>query len=74
MGEECERLYGAHCFVAHRTDLLALFRRALPTQRLRLDHRCVEVDQDERFANGDPLRQSGWLYGYDLESDLLHHV
>jgi salicylate hydroxylase len=50
MGEECERLYGAHCYVAHRADLLALFQQALPGQVLRLDHRCVEVDQDEREA------------------------
>jgi salicylate hydroxylase len=47
MGEECERLYGAHCYVAHRADLLALFQRALPPQLLRLDHRCVKVSQDE---------------------------
>ena len=47
MGEECERLYGAHCYVAHRADPLALFQRALPPQLLRLDHRCVKVSQDE---------------------------
>jgi salicylate hydroxylase len=48
MGEECERLYGAHCYVAHRADLLALFQQALPPQLLRLDQRCVNVSQDER--------------------------
>src|SRR5262249_29526127 len=46
MGEECERLYGAHCYVAHRADLLAMFQQALPASMLRLDHRCVEVNQD----------------------------
>ena len=50
MGEECHRLYGAHCYVAHRADLLALFQRSLPAELLRLDHRCVEVKQDERGA------------------------
>ena len=50
MGEECERLYGVHCYVAHRADLLAMFQQALPASALRLDHRCVEVDQDEREA------------------------
>ena len=50
MGEECERLYGAHCYVAHRADLLALFLQALPEQRLRLDHCCVELNQDEHEA------------------------
>lgn len=47
MGEECERLYGAHCYVAHRAGLLALFQQALPPQLLRLDHHCVKVSQDE---------------------------
>jgi len=43
MGEACERLYGAACYVAHRADLLALLQRALPAAQLRLDHRCVGV-------------------------------
>jgi salicylate hydroxylase len=50
MGAECERLYRAHCYVAHRADLLGLFQQALPPQLLRLDHRCVEVNQDEDEA------------------------
>jgi len=47
MGEQCERLYGAPCYVAHRADLLTLFEQALPTQQFCLDHRCVEVSQVE---------------------------
>jgi len=47
MGEVCEQLYGAHCYVAHRADLLALFQQSLPPQLLRLDQRCVDVGQDE---------------------------
>jgi salicylate hydroxylase len=43
MGEQCERLYGAHCYVAHRADLLSLLMQALPSPLLRLDQRCVEV-------------------------------
>jgi salicylate hydroxylase len=27
-------------------------------------------ERDTQFANGDPLRQSAWLYGYDLEADV----
>lgn len=50
MGAECERLYGAPCYVAHRADLLALLREALPATQLRLDHRCVGVQQDGREA------------------------
>ncbi len=48
MGDECHRMYGAHCYVAHRADLMALLQRALPEQLLRLDHRCVEISQDDR--------------------------
>ncbi len=43
MGEECLRLYGTHCYVAHRADLLALLRSALPAGVLQLDRRCVAV-------------------------------
>ena len=47
MGEECERLYGTHCYVAHRADLLTLFQQALPAHLLRLDHRLVGLTQLE---------------------------
>ena len=50
MGEACEKLYGAPCYVAHRADLLAMFLQALPRELLRLDHRCIAVEQDEREA------------------------
>ena len=46
MGEACERLYAADCYVAHRADLLALFQQALPRDALRLDQRCIEIHQD----------------------------
>src|SRR5712671_3591229 len=29
MGDECERRFGAHCYVAHRADLVGMLRRAL---------------------------------------------
>jgi 2-polyprenyl-6-methoxyphenol hydroxylase-like FAD-dependent oxidoreductase len=50
MGEECERLYGAPCYVAHRADLLALLQEALPREQLRLGHRLVGIEQDAREA------------------------
>ncbi len=43
MGEECLRLYGTHCYVAHRADLLALLQAALPAGMLQLDRRCLAV-------------------------------
>jgi salicylate hydroxylase len=47
MGEECRRLYGSHCYVAHRADLLELLKDALPAGALRLDHRCISLQQDD---------------------------
>jgi salicylate hydroxylase len=46
MGQECERLYGAHCYVAHRGDMLGLLRDALPTGTLQLDQRCAGLRPD----------------------------
>lgn len=43
MGERCERLYGDHCYVAHRADLRAMFQKALPEEMLRLDQRCIAL-------------------------------
>jgi salicylate hydroxylase len=51
MGEACERMYGAPCYVAHRADLHALLREALPAHCLHLCHRCSGVDQ-----GGDEVR------------------
>ncbi|MFO1326219.1 MAG: FAD-dependent monooxygenase [Rubrivivax sp.] len=41
MGDECRRLYGADCHVAHRADLLAMLERALPRGVLQLGRRCT---------------------------------
>lgn len=59
MGDECERLYGAHCYVAHRADLLSLLRDALPARQLQLDHRCVDVAQDETDARLTFMNRAG---------------
>jgi salicylate hydroxylase len=63
MGQECVRLYGADCYVAHRADLLAMFQQALPQEVLRLDHRCVGVEQDDSevrltFVNRNAARMT----------------
>ena len=63
MGEECERLYGAHCYVAHRADLLALLQQALGAEPVRLDHRCVGFTQHEdrvelRFERRNGAREA----------------
>jgi salicylate hydroxylase len=59
MGDECERLYGAPCYVAHRADLLAMLQRARPAGQLHLDHRCVAVAQDEREVELTFARREG---------------
>src|SRR3954465_4026003 len=50
MGTVCEQLYSAHCYVAHRADLLKLLQHALPLEAVQLDQRCIEVRQDEHGA------------------------
>jgi len=47
MGRECEALYGAPCYVAHRADLLSILQQALPAEQLRLGHRCSAVQQSD---------------------------
>jgi salicylate hydroxylase len=45
MGEACEQMYGAHCYVAHRGDLHTLLRAALPADCLQLSRRCIGVER-----------------------------
>jgi salicylate hydroxylase len=47
MGDECERRYGAHCYVAHRADLVGMLRRSLPRELLQLDRRCLAIRHNE---------------------------
>lgn len=48
LGERCVNLYGTHCYVAHRADLMSMFVEALPREQIFLDHRCVEVKQGDK--------------------------
>lgn len=59
MGEECLRMYGAHCYVAHRADLLSMLQRALPGDCLRLDHRCIGISQDDSAVRLEFERRDG---------------
>lgn len=38
MGDHCEQLYGAACYVAHRADLLDILRQSLPATVIRTGH------------------------------------
>ncbi|MFB9679583.1 FAD-dependent monooxygenase [Streptosporangium vulgare] len=46
MGEECRRLYGTDCYVAHRADLLDMLLEALPADAVRTDRRLEVLQQD----------------------------
>lgn len=78
MGEECARLYGAHCYVAHRADLLAMLRAALPAAQLRLDARCVRLAQDERAVHLELENRAGATSSIEVDvligADGIHSV
>ena len=63
MGDECRRLYGTPCYVAHRADLLSLLQNALPADQVKLGYRCRAVRHDGigavqlEFADADGQRQ-----------------
>jgi salicylate hydroxylase len=59
MGERCELMYGAPCYVAHRADLREFFRRALPDETVRFDHRCVAVTQSRKLVDLEFVSASG---------------
>ncbi len=59
MGDTCQQLYHAPCYVAHRADVLSLLRNALPAEQLLLDHRCVALHQDEACASLSFERRDG---------------
>jgi salicylate hydroxylase len=61
MGERCELMYGANCYVAHRADLREFFRRALPEEAVRLDHRCVGVTQSGKGVDLQFVSASGQM-------------
>ena len=57
LAEVCEREFGAPYYNFHRAELLDVLASALPDGIMHLDHRCVEISQQEdrvevRFHNG----------------------
>ena len=69
MGSECERRYGAPCYVAHRADVLGLLRQALPAAQLRLGERCSALRQNDRGATLTFARQDG--AHFDVDADVV---
>ncbi|WP_433831291.1 FAD-dependent monooxygenase [Actinoplanes sp. CA-015351] len=61
----CERLYGEHTWTVHRADLLNVIRSRVPSESIRLGHRCAGVDLD-----GSPLRLR-FADGRTVEADVV---
>ena len=78
MDEECEQLYGAPCYVAHRADLRAFLRRELPDELIRLDHRLVRVirsgDEVELAFVDRSGRESRVMTDVAIGADGIHSV
>ncbi len=59
MGEVCVGLYGCHCYVAHRADLLAMLLEALPAGTVTGDRRCTALRQGEGGVELDFATRDG---------------
>ena len=59
MGAVCRQRYSAHCYVAHRADLLALLLQALPEDVVQLDQRCISTRQDADRATAMFVNRDG---------------
>jgi salicylate hydroxylase len=68
MGERCELLYGAPCYVAHRADLREFLRSALPEETVRLDRRCNGVTQSRRSVELEFVSGSGRMLHVEAEA------
>jgi salicylate hydroxylase len=78
MGEVCKQQYSAHCYVAHRADLLSLLQHALPEDVIRLDQRCISIRQDADcatalFVSGDG-RQTSVDADVIIGADGIHSI
>jgi salicylate hydroxylase len=78
MGERCELMYGAPCYVAHRADLREFFRRALPDETVRFDHRCIGVEQSKKGVGLEFVSTSGRMLQAEadaaISADGIHSV
>jgi salicylate hydroxylase len=78
MGERCEALYGAPCYVAHRADLREFLRRALPEETVRFDHRLIGVTQSGKRVVLDFASASGRVLHVEADAaigaDGIHSV
>jgi len=68
MGERCELMYGAPCYVAHRADLREFLRSALPEETVRLDHRCSGVTQSRKGVVLEFVSASGRMLHVEADA------
>jgi salicylate hydroxylase len=78
MGERCELMYGASCYVAHRADLREFLRHALPEETVRFDHRLIGVTQSRKGVDLDFASASGRVLHVEADAaigaDGIHSV
>ncbi len=78
MGERCELMYGAPCYVAHRADLREFLRSALPEETVRLDHRCIGVTQSRKGVVLEFVSASGRMLQVEADAaigaDGIHSI
>ncbi|WP_029256912.1 FAD-dependent monooxygenase [Rhodococcus erythropolis] len=70
----CRELYGEHTYTAHRADLLAALKSAVPESTVRLGMKCTSTDFDGdqavlTFASGEEVRP-----GLVIGADGVHSV
>ncbi|MGE5638987.1 MAG: FAD-dependent monooxygenase [Clostridia bacterium] len=78
MGEACRQQYSAHCYVAHRADLLALLQRSLPVDAIHLGQRCISLRQDADRATAVFADRNGRETSVDADvvigADGIHSI
>ena len=74
MGDECRRLYGTDCYVAHRADLVSLLREALPADFLKLNYRCIGIRQADDEVTLEFKDQAQVTADLVIGADGIHSV
>lgn len=64
----CERLYGEQTYTAHRADLLAAVRSAVPTASVKLDRRATGL---EASSGNDPSYRLHFYDGSIVDADVV---
>ncbi|VTU40248.1 FAD-dependent monooxygenase [Variovorax sp. PBL-E5] len=79
LGKPIESRYGAPFLALHRADLHAALASIVPEHCVRLGHKLVGIDQDERavhlrFANGEQIQAHAVIAADGVHSMVREHV